>query len=58
MIGESNHTVITGGTQGGTVARAAGLDANAVTMSVVNLTRTASPPAVIGDNRRCSTASA
>ena len=37
MIGESNHTVITGGTQGGTVARAAGLDANAVTMSVVNL---------------------
>ena len=37
MIGESNHTVITGGTQGGTVARAAGLDANAVTMSVINL---------------------
>ena len=37
MIGESNHTVITGGTQGGTVSRAAGLDANAVTMSVFNL---------------------
>ena len=29
--------MITGGTQGGTVARAAGLDANAVTMSVINL---------------------
>ena len=37
MIGESNHTVITGGTQGGTVARAAGLDSNAVTMNVINL---------------------
>ena len=37
MIGESNHTVITGGTQAGTVERNSGLDANQVTMSVINL---------------------
>lgn len=37
MIGERNHTVITSGTQGGTVRRGEGLDAQGVQMSVINM---------------------
>lgn len=37
MVGERNHTVITGGTSAGTVARGAGKDAAALTMSVETL---------------------